>query len=661
MRWADNLTTVSTHLSVIAKESRVARGLCAPSKSSRRPDFLIDDPSRRKRGRPRKDIKPGSELADPIARAPQPPVSGATQPPNPSLQQHANLPKLVNAQFDRNAPVKAAPTKHVVKALPTVRDHTTDQLGPEGDEYIPRETDPEGEKKVTPDGRLRETREYKCRTFLVPNRGDKLFMLATECARNLGYRDSYLLFNKNRSLYKIIATQHEKDDLIQQEILPYSYRSRQIAIVTAKSMFRQFGSRLITNGRRVRDDYWEGKARKQGFTEEDLAGEKRPGGAKAAREAQEAANAAAMGHQDIVYTNGPHTIPVDANGHPQLMQAGLGGTMGSSIAPGPLPMIHLPPQEEMRLRNDYNNVTRGPRQEMTGIPYQDRIQPSSQPEIMSQSTQTTEFNKAVNAQSKQRSKQIDDFYKQPRNVDTTGPLQPGPLQPGPESPSVSNQPMQPGQAISGNMMGPGHQPMLTQQPPSMSHPQMYQQQPPPSQHQQQPPPPPPSQHHAASQSPVRNMQPQIQHHPSNLQYSSSAMPQGSGYAFSQQSQLWGQPPPQPHQSPISSHNGVPQYQTPQASHSSPHPSQSPHQHPQPQPQLQHSQPSGSIHGGMAYPSIPNIAAQGAYGAPSSMYRPQQSPSPHAYMQQSTGGTAAGMHTWAPPQQPGHGQSWGSGY
>ena len=48
-------------------------------------------------------------------------------------------------------------------------------------------------------------------------------------------------------------------------------------------MFRQFGSRTIVNGRRVRDDYWETKARKEGFTEEDLAGEKRAGAAKAER------------------------------------------------------------------------------------------------------------------------------------------------------------------------------------------------------------------------------------------------------------------------------------------------------------------------------------------------------------------------------------------
>lgn len=146
---------------------------------------------------------------------------------------------------------------------------------------MPRERDEAGEQKVSPQGHPLGGREYRIRTFFVPGRGEKLFMLATECARVLGYRDSYLLFNKNRSLFKIIATQPEKDDLIHQEILPYSYRSRQIAIVTAKSMFRQFGSRVVQNGRRVRDDYWEAKARKQGFTEEDLAGEKRPGAAKA--------------------------------------------------------------------------------------------------------------------------------------------------------------------------------------------------------------------------------------------------------------------------------------------------------------------------------------------------------------------------------------------
>jgi hypothetical protein len=48
---------------------------------------------------------------------------------------------------------------------------TTDQLGPEGDEYIPREIDPVGEVKVSKDGYPLDGRKYRCRTFQVPNRG----------------------------------------------------------------------------------------------------------------------------------------------------------------------------------------------------------------------------------------------------------------------------------------------------------------------------------------------------------------------------------------------------------------------------------------------------------------------------------------------------------
>lgn len=199
----------------------------------------------------------------------------------PPRDQEESHPTYASSPASASWPPKPTPTKSALKPFPNVRDHTTDQLGPGGDEYLPREIDDAGEKKVMPNGALHGGREYSCRTFLLPDRGDKLFMLATECAQVLGYRDSYLLFNKNRSLFKIIANQTDKDDLVSQEILPSPYRSRQIAFVTARSMFRQFGSRMIVNGRRIRDDYWESKARKQGFTEADLAGEKRSGASRA--------------------------------------------------------------------------------------------------------------------------------------------------------------------------------------------------------------------------------------------------------------------------------------------------------------------------------------------------------------------------------------------
>ncbi|KAI5289328.1 hypothetical protein KEM55_008845, partial [Ascosphaera atra] len=78
-----------------------------------------------------------------------------------------------------------SPTFHrgkrsLLKSLPSVRDHTTDQLDANKDEYICKEFDAAGETKVDTLGYLSDGRTYKCRTFTVPERGKKLFMLATE-------------------------------------------------------------------------------------------------------------------------------------------------------------------------------------------------------------------------------------------------------------------------------------------------------------------------------------------------------------------------------------------------------------------------------------------------------------------------------------------------
>ena len=495
-------------------------------------------------------------------------------------------------------------------------------------------------------------REYKCRTFLVPNRGDKLFMLATECARVLNYRDSYLLFNKNRSLYKIIATQPEKDDLIHQEILPYSYRSRQIAIVTAKSMFRQFGSRVISNGRRVRDDYWEAKARKQGFTEEDASGEKRPGAAKARdAAASEAANAASvgLGHSDIIYSNGP----LDSHGQPQGPQAGPGGTVPASA--GPLPMIHLAPR-------DYGNIPR-PRQEISGPPYIERSQPSSAAELLNQATQTAEYSKAINQQRIFRGKGMEDFWNKPRDIPASASQQPA------ETNQAVSQSLQSPQLATSGMLATGQQSVIQQQSSQIMSPPPYSQQ-----HQGNP----------LSQSPVRGvpqaMRPeQLHHRSSTLSYPQTGGAGQSTYGY-QASHAWGQPPPQPHQSPLSGHHGMPQYSPSAQSHSS-HPSQSTHQ----PPQLHHSQSSGSMHAGMGYQGMGGMSAS-SYSpmATRGMYQQQSSPSPQQYMQQqqqvqqqqaqqaqqqqtqqqqtqqqqTTATQQAGMQGWAPPQQqPSHHQGW----
>ncbi len=131
--------------------------------------------------------------------------------------------------------------------------------------------DPEGETKVDKMGHLQDGREYRCRTFTVLGRGERLYMLSTEPARCVGFRDSYLFFAKHKRLYKIIIDEDEKRDMIDREIIPHSYKGRAIGIVTARSVFREFGAQIIVGGKRIIDDYEVQKAKMDGVVEGELA------------------------------------------------------------------------------------------------------------------------------------------------------------------------------------------------------------------------------------------------------------------------------------------------------------------------------------------------------------------------------------------------------
>ncbi|KAJ4008148.1 chromatin structure-remodeling complex subunit RSC7 [Fusarium irregulare] len=131
--------------------------------------------------------------------------------------------------------------------------------------------DPEGETKVDKMGNLQGGREYRCRTFTVMGRGDRLYMLSTEPARCVGFRDSYLFFTKHKKLYKIIVDDDEKRDMIERDIIPHSYKGRSIGIVTARSVFREFGARIIVGGKRINDDYNVALARAEGAVEGEIA------------------------------------------------------------------------------------------------------------------------------------------------------------------------------------------------------------------------------------------------------------------------------------------------------------------------------------------------------------------------------------------------------
>lgn len=581
----------------------------------------------RKRGRPMKQRSSGSVLQSPVQSNMSHPGPQSALPPQTPQSQSSGLPSQMTAvtPSQSSPPPKTTP-KSVIKALPTVRDHTTDQLGPEGDEYIPREYDDAGEKKVTATGHLNDNREYKCRTFFVPHRGDKLFMLATECARVLGYRDSYLLFNKNRSLYKIIATQAEKEDLIHQEILPFSYRSRQIAIVTAKSMFRQFGSRVIVNGRRVRDDYWETKARKQGFTEDDLAGEKRPGAAKAREAAniEAASNSHMINNQsDIIYS----TAPVYSHPPPPSVHAGM---MGAPTGLTPLPMITLAPEQtEIRLGlQDYRGVPR-PRQEITGPAYQDRTQPSAQNDLMSQAQHAAEFNKSVNAQRGMRGQFMGEIWRKPHEPPpgSGGPLA-NPIEPMPAVTQSMQSPRTSGSSAQQMIPRGSSQNPSSGQSFSAAH-----------------------QQNALTQSPMRSMAQttispeQMRNRSPSISLAPGGMAQNTGsYGFqqAQQSQMW--PPPQPQQSP--QHNYSYNTHGPQLS---PQIQQSPLQqtpslrHPSSNPQMQ----------SMQYPGMQGMP-QNYAGSGRGMFSNDPS---QQYMPQNTS-SGPGAQSWVAGQQPSASGNWG---
>jgi len=168
--------------------------------------------------------------------------------------------------------------------------------------------DEEGETKVDENGNLQGGREYRVRTFKIEDKGERLYMLSTEPARCVGFRDSYLFFQKHRLLYKIILAEEAKKDLIERSIIPHSYKGRAIGVVTARSVFREFGARIIIGGKKVTDDYQVQEARARGDFEGELANpdDRLPGGG----EEYDRNKYVAWHGASAVYHTGAPTVPV---------------------------------------------------------------------------------------------------------------------------------------------------------------------------------------------------------------------------------------------------------------------------------------------------------------------------------------------------------------
>jgi hypothetical protein len=110
------------------------------------------------------------------------------------------------------------------------------------------------ENQVTPTGHLPAGLEYRLKTFRILGHGDKLYMLARDVSRLTGYRDSYLFFVRNKKLHKLVTTRTERDDLVRRAIIPFSNRYRPIGVVSARSVLKRFGQRVIVDREKSRDD-----------------------------------------------------------------------------------------------------------------------------------------------------------------------------------------------------------------------------------------------------------------------------------------------------------------------------------------------------------------------------------------------------------------------
>ncbi|KAG0326605.1 PHD finger protein 10 [Dissophora globulifera] len=139
-------------------------------------------------------------------------------------------------------------------------DMAEESAAEEDAEEIEGEVEEAGEAKITKNGELLGGREYRCRSFKMPIRGDRIYIMSMDAARVLGFRDSYLFFLRNPHLIRVNTTVEERTWMIENGMLMANFKSKLIAVVTARSLFKMFGHRIIKRGRSKVDDYYESRA-----------------------------------------------------------------------------------------------------------------------------------------------------------------------------------------------------------------------------------------------------------------------------------------------------------------------------------------------------------------------------------------------------------------
>lgn len=262
------------------------------------PPVVQQFPRRKRLGRPPKNRPPDWN------NTPEPGEDGATERGTPGRRRGRGRPSAGGFRGRRSG----GPS-HTTRVPIDKEGNMMDVV----DDEVALPEDAEGETKVDKMGNLQGGRDYRVRVFTLKDRGDRLYMLSTEPARCTGFRDSYLFFTKHLQLYKIIIDDAEKYDLIERDIIPHSYKGRAIGVVTARSVFREFGARIIVGGKKVTDDYYAQAARDRGEAEGEIAdpNDRLP----AAGEAYNKNQYVAWHGASAVYHTGVPSVPL-ANGKP---------------------------------------------------------------------------------------------------------------------------------------------------------------------------------------------------------------------------------------------------------------------------------------------------------------------------------------------------------
>ncbi|KAH3666726.1 hypothetical protein WICMUC_005543 [Wickerhamomyces mucosus] len=168
--------------------------------------------------------------------------------------------------FESGVKIRSRQNQQLELKVPIIRKFNSEII--EGKEHY-SETDFKGETKITENGVLTNGKKFLINTFTLPGRGKELFASGTEVSKFLNCRDAFILYTRYKQLKRQIANEEERKFIDNSSLGLSKLKSRSISYTSVKNLYMVLGAKIVANGLRVVDDYWEDDLIAQGFTEKD--------------------------------------------------------------------------------------------------------------------------------------------------------------------------------------------------------------------------------------------------------------------------------------------------------------------------------------------------------------------------------------------------------